>query len=155
MATVKSVLGYTAAALGIPIMVVGLLGFAGIDLGGPFLKATGLKTSANWTGGDVAQTIDHGNYRTEVHRPVFDALIGERKEGFIQVAWRPPDSLPARIDEQIDTDADGQADFRVVLETATRVATVTPSSPNVRELEGVYDLGETLAIRVKLKNPRR
>jgi hypothetical protein len=155
MATVKSVLGYAAAALGIPIMVVGLLSFAGFNLGGPFLKATGLKTSANWTGGEVAQTIDHGSFRTEVHRPVFDALIGERREGFIQVAWRPPDSLPARIDEQIDTNADGQADFRVVLETATREAIVTPSSPNVMELEGVYDLGETLAIRVKLKNPRR
>ena len=155
MATLKSVLGCTAAALGIPIMVVALAGFAGVDLGGPFIAATGLATSANWTGGEVAQTIDHGTYRTEVHRPVFDALIGERKEGFIQVAWRPPDALPARIDEEIDTDADGRADFRIELETATRQASLTPYSPNVVELEGVYRLSETLAVRVKLKNPRR
>ena len=155
MANVKSVLGYTAAALGIPIMVVALASFAGVDLGGPFIAATGLKTSANWTGGEVVQIIDHGAYRTEVHRPVFDALIGERREGFIQVAWRPADSVPERIDEQIDADADGQADFRIELETATRQASLTPSSPNVTNLEGVYHLGETLAIRVTLKNPRR
>jgi hypothetical protein len=155
MASLKSVSAYTAAALGIPIMVVALASFAGFDLGGPFLAATGLKTSANWTGGEVTQTIDHENYRTEVHRPVFDALIGKRREGFVQVAWRPADALPARIDEEIDAEADGQADFRVELDTGARKATVTPFSPDVMELQGVYDLGETLAIRVKLKNPRR
>jgi hypothetical protein len=153
MAKLKSVLGYTVAALSIPVMIAAVLAFTVLDLGGPFISATGLKTSANWTGGEVVQTHEHGTYRTEVHRPVFDALIGERKEGFVQVAWRPADALPARIDEEIDADADGRADFRIELETATRQASLTPYSPNVIELEGVYRLGETLAIRVTLKNP--
>src|SRR5512136_1900572 len=99
MAHAKSVLGYTAAVLGIPIMLAGLFAFIAPELVGmSFISATGLKTSANWTGGEVAQTIDHGTYQTEVHRPVFDALIGERRQGFVQVAWRPPEALPARID---------------------------------------------------------
>lgn len=156
MAHVKSVLGYAAAALSIPIVAAGLFVFIFPELtGGAFISATGLKTSANWTGGEVAQTIDHGAYRTEVHRPVFDALIGERREGFIQVAWRPADSLPASIDESIDVDADGQADFAIELETGTHRATLTPSSPDVMDLVGVYDFGERIAIRVKLRNPRR
>jgi hypothetical protein len=156
MAHVKSVLGYTAAALSIPIVVAGLFAFIAPELiGTSFLSATGLKTSANWTGGEIAQTIDHGMYQTEVHRPVFDALIGERREGFIQVAWRPPEALPTRIDEAIDANADGLADFRVDIDTAARKATVTPLSPDVLELEGVYNLGKTLAIRVRLRNPRR
>lgn len=154
MAKLRSVLGYVVAALSIPIMMAGVAGF-GLPLGEAFISATGLKHSANWSGGEVVQTLPHGTYQTEVHRPVFDALIGEHKEGFIQVAWRPADGLPARIDEEIDADADGQADFRVELDTSTQQATLTPYSPNVLELEGVYDLGETLAIRVALKNPRR
>jgi hypothetical protein len=154
MAKLKSILGYTMAALSIPVMMAAVLSFAILGLGGPFVEATGLQTSANWTGGEVVQMLEHGTYRTEVHRPVFDALIGERREGFVQVAWRPADALPARIDEEIDADADGRADFRVELETATRQAALTPHSANVVGLEGVYRLGETLAIRVTLKNPR-
>ena len=155
MAKLKSVLGYALAALGIPVMIAAVLAWSVLGLGGPFVSALGLTTSANWIGGEVVQTINHGAYQTEVHRPVFDALIGEHKKGFVQVAWRPDDALPARIDEEIDADADGQADFRIELETATRQASLTPYLPNVLELEGVYDLGETLAIRVRLKNPRQ
>jgi len=154
MAKLRSVLGYIVAALSIPIMLAGVAGF-GLPLGEIFVSATGIEHSANWSGGEVVQTFEHGTYQTEVHRPVFDALIGERKEGFVQVAWRPADALPARIDEEIDADADGQADFRVELETATQQAALTPYSPNVMELEGVYDIGETMAIRVALKNPRQ
>jgi hypothetical protein len=158
MAKWRSFLGYTVAALSIPIMIVAALGTH--FPGGPefvygFVSATGLKHSANWTGGEVVQTLEHGAYRTEVHRPVFDALIGERKKGFIQVGWAPPDALPARIDEEIDADADGHADFRIELDTATQQASLTPYSPNVIELSGVYNLGDRLTIRVGLKNPRR
>jgi hypothetical protein len=155
MAKVKSLLGYSIAAMGIPLMIAAVLVVRVLGLNQLFLEASGLKTSANWTGGEVVQTIEHGTYQTEVHRPVFDALIGEHQEGFVQVAWRPADGLPARIDEEIDTDANGQADFRIELDTAMQQAALTPYSPSVLELEGVYDLGETLAIRVRLKNPRR
>jgi hypothetical protein len=56
MAKLKSVLGYTGAALSIVIMLVGVSGF-GMPLGELFVKATGLVTSANWSGGEVAQTV--------------------------------------------------------------------------------------------------
>jgi len=159
MAKLKSFLGYSVAVLSISIMIAAVLG-PRVPVVGPaiifgFMSATGLKHSANWTGGEVVQTLEHGTYRTEVHRPVFDALIGERKEGFVQVAWAPPDALPARIDEEIDADADGRAVFRIELVTATRQATLTPYTSQVIGLQGVYHLGESLAIRVALKNPRR
>ena len=158
MATMKSVLGYTVAALSILIMVVGDVAYILWDelgISKPLIADSGLVRSPWYSGGEVAQTVDHGAYRTQVHRPVFDAFIGERREGFVQVAWAPPDALPAHIDEEIDADADGRVDFRIELDTATRQAYLTPHSPNVIELEGVYDLGETLAVRVALKNPRR
>jgi len=101
------------------------------------------------------QTIDHGTYQTQVHRMVFDALIGERKEGFIQVGWTPPDSLPAHIDEEIDADGDGQADFRVEVDTANKESTLTPYASWVLELEGTYRLEDSLAVRVYLRNPSR
>lgn len=156
MAKLRSVLGYIVAALSILIMVASVFSFILLQepsLSGPLIAATGLTTSPWYSGGEVARTVDHGAYQTQIHRPVFDALIGERKEGFVQVGWTPPDTLPAHIDEEIDVDGDGQADFRIELETATRQAELTPYVPYVVELEGVYRLTESLAIRVTLKNP--
>ena len=158
MAKLKTVLGYIVAALSIPIMLAAALGprapvvAPAIVFG--FLSATRLEHSANWTGGEVVQTLEHGAYRTEIHRPVFDALIGERQKGFIQVGWAPLEALPAHIDQEIDADGDGQVDFRIELDTATHQATLTPYTSQVIDLQGVYKLGESLAIRVGLRNPR-
>jgi hypothetical protein len=155
MARVKAFFGYTAAVLAFPFLIVMLLGAFGGQLGEVFIEATGLETSANWTGGEVVEAIDHGTYQTQVHRMVFDALIGERKEGFVQVGWVPPDSLPPRIDEEIDADLDGEADFRIEVDTANKQSTLTPYAPWVLELEGTYRLEKELVVRVLLRNPSR
>jgi hypothetical protein len=154
MKKLKAFLGYTVAVLTFPFIIVMIMsGVSG--LGDVLIEATGLKTAANYTGGEVVRTIDHGAYETRVHRMVFDALIGERSEGFIQVAWGPLDALPAHIDEEIDADGDGQADFRVEVDTANKESTLTPYASWVLDLEGTYRLNDTLAVRVRLNNPRR
>ena len=168
MAKLKSVLGYSAAALTIPIMIAAVLIWTILpQVGIGLVSATGLKNSPNWSGGEVVRTISHGAYETQVHRMVFDALIGERSEGFVQVTWLPPDALLARIDEEIDADGDGQADFRLEVDTANKVSTLTPYAPWVLDLEGTYSLRvvesegtnfwltDMLAVRVHLKNPSR
>jgi len=71
------------------------------------------------------------------------------------VAWAPLDALPARIDEEIDADGDGQADFRVEVDTANKESTLTPYASWVLDLEGTYRLNDTLAVRVRLRNPSR
>lgn len=151
---VKAICGYILAALGVPLV---LFGFMAPDMGLDelFVSATGLTLSPWIDGGEVVQTIRHGRYQTHVHRLVFDALIGERKEGFVQVDWLPPYALPARIDEEIDADGDGQADFRVEVVTATKEVTLTPYAPWVLELEGIYGLEDSLVVRVTLSNPSR
>jgi hypothetical protein len=154
MRIVKAICGYFLAVLGVPLILLGLIGpDAGLDE--RFISATGLTLSPWIDGGEVVQTIDHGRYQTHVHRMVFDALIGERKEGFVQVDWLPPYTLPALIDEEIDIDGDGQADFRVEVVTAAKEATLTPYSPLILELEGTYRLEDSLAVRVTLENPSR
>lgn len=154
MTKFKTILGYSAAGLSLLITLVTMAAWM-FGWGQAFIDRTGLVLAPNYSGGEVVRTIDHGAYQTEIHRPVFDALIGEHKEGFIQVAWRKADMLPAQLDESIDFDSDGQADFHVVLDPATRQVTLTPLSPNVIGLKGVYKLSDTLAIRVMLRNPKK
>jgi hypothetical protein len=153
MKKLTSFLGYLAAAFAILIMI-GTVGGVAMGMGPWIVEAGSLKTSPNWTGGEVARTVDHGSYTTEIHRPVFDALIGEHKEGFVQVAWGEFEALPETIDEDIDYDGDGQADFGICLVTAAKQAELTAYSPNVLELVGVYRLNEKMAVRVRLMNKR-
>jgi hypothetical protein len=152
MKRVKAIYGYILAILGVPLVLFGLLGPSG-GLDELLISATGLTLSPWIDGGQVVRTIDHGAYQTQVHRMVFDALVGERKKGFVQVDWLPPDALPARIDEEIDANGDRQPDFRVDMVTATKEVTLTPYTPWVLELEGIYRLEDSLIVRVTLRNP--
>jgi hypothetical protein len=155
MKKVQAFLGYSAAGLMIPLIIAGfmLTGVPGFDE--MIVSATGLRLAPSIDGGEVVQTIDHGAYRTDVHRMVFDALIGERREGFIQLDWAPLGSLPAHIDEEIDADGDGRADFRIDVDTEAVESTLTPYAPWVLALEGTYTRQGSVAVRVRLENPAR
>ncbi|PKO22948.1 MAG: hypothetical protein CVU38_06725 [Chloroflexi bacterium HGW-Chloroflexi-1] len=152
MSKLKSFLGYLLAALGIPVILVTFMG-ASVWMK-TFVSITGVTISPWYTGGEVAYTVRHDGYRTEIYTPVFQALIGERDEGFVQVAWTPKGLVPARIDEEIDYNGDGVMDFRVQWDTKTDQATITPYSAYVLGLEGVYALEESHAVRVDLRNTR-
>jgi hypothetical protein len=153
MNKLKSFLGYTMAALSIPIILATFMGMA--FLAETLVSLTGVTVSPWFTGGEVVHTVNHGTYHTDVHRPIFDALIGERQEGFIQIDWAPSHALPAHIEEEIDVDKDGQADFCIEVDTENNQATLIPYASWVLELEDVYPLEDALAVRVTLRNPSR
>jgi hypothetical protein len=102
----------------------------------------------------VVRRIEHEAYATEIHRPVFDGLLCERNWGFVQVDWAPADRLPDRIDEEIDYDGDGQADFRIHF-TPGEKPVLTALGEHVLGLEGAYQVHDAWVVRVALSNPRR
>ena len=97
------------------------------------------------------KTVDHGSYKTALHRPVFDALIGQTKEGFIQINWEPAAGLPQIIREGFDYNQDGKDDFIVTLNTATGETMLTKNSPDVLDIGKSYRLKNGWAVRVLLK----
>lgn len=145
----KAFLAYALAGL---MIVVALGTFMGRGfLAAKFVAVTGIKVSPWYTGGEVLRVVDHGRYRTVIHRPVFDALIGEKSEGFVQIDWEPRDSLPATIAEDIAIRGDGDKDFRLILDTATGAAELIPCRPRVLALQGSYKLKERWSVRVVLR----
>jgi hypothetical protein len=117
------------------------------------VSTTGLKINPLYTGGEVARAYSQDGMRIEIYEPVFAALIGESKEGFVQVTFGP--KVAARqIDAEIDYDNDGNADFRVQWDTSSSEATITPYASRVLGLESTYELQETYAIRVHLLNSK-
>lgn len=150
MSKIKSFLGYMLAVLGVPIILLTFMGASTwMEL---LVSTTGLEISPLYTGGDVAYTFSQNEMKIAIHEPVFEALIGESSEGFVQVTFSPK-QVSRLVDVDVDYDDDGVADFHVWWDTMTADATITPYSSLVLGLEGAYELGESYAVRVRLLNP--
>jgi hypothetical protein len=149
MKRLKSLLGYIWAAAAI---VIALATFLGQNYFSRTLaSATGVTVNPRYSGGEIIKTVDHGNYTTAIHRPVFDALIGQTKEGFIQINWEQAAGLPPVIKEGFDYNSDGKEDFIITLNTSTGEATLAKNNPNVLGIEKSYHLRNGWAIRVLLQ----
>jgi hypothetical protein len=151
MNKLKSFFGYFLAALGVPALLVMFMGTAAwMEL---LVSTTGLKINPLYTGGEVARAYSQDGMRIEIHEPVFAALIGESKEGFVQVTFGP--KVAARqIDADIDYDNNGAADFRLQWDTASGEPIIHSYAPHVVGLEASYELQDTYAIRVHLLNQK-
>lgn len=149
MKRLRRIAGYAWAAA---CIVAVLTTFFGNDyFTAKLATATGITVSARFTGGEIIRTAEHGAYRTLVHRPVYDGLIGERSEGFIQIEWRPVTGFPPVIDEDVDFTGDGQADFAFRLDTAAGSGTLTPISPAVVALQTLVKVEQGWVARVALR----
>jgi len=154
MTRLKAILGTLWAVAALPLVVLLFLGFGRWP--GVLVAATGLEVSPRWTGGEVTASIPRDAFTMRVHRPVFDALIGERSTGFVQVDLVPWEgtALPAQVEETVTPAANPALAFRLHLDTSTRAATLEPVGAAVIGLRGVYQLDRGMAVRVDLRNPR-
>ncbi len=148
MNRLTKVTGYTLAALMVPLVLASLMG---MDFWGhKLVSITGISISPWYTGSEVVRKIDHGKYETRIHRPVFDGLLWQTRQGFVQVDWAPLQSIPSSIDEAVDCDGDGIMDFRVELDVPANTARVTPLNKRSATLEGIYQLKDAHSVRVTL-----
>jgi len=150
MKRLKKFLAYGWALMAMPILLASFMGMN--SLGKKLVSFTGLKVSPLYTGGEVAQTIKHEGYETLIHQPVFDGLVCERKDGFVQIGWKATgDKLPESIDELIDFDRDGKSDFRIKLNTITNQGQMEAQSSGVVALGRILVLKNERIVRVSLK----
>jgi hypothetical protein len=151
----KAALGTAWAVLAIPIILTTFIGMNG--LAPRLVASTGLTINPRYTGGKVVRIIDRGAFRTRIHQPVFAALIGQGRTGFVQVDFVRADSsgaLPATIDESVDFDGDGSTDFRVIAVTESGSANITGMNPRVLGRSEVIRLDDGLAVRAALGRAR-
>ncbi len=149
MKQVLKIAGYTWAGA---CLAVVLAMFIGNDFfGRTFASTTGITVSPRFSGGEIVRSVDHGAYKTVIHRPVFDGLLGERQEGFIQVEWQPVTAFPPVIEEGIDVTADGKEDFTLRLDTVAGTGVLTPRHLSVIALEMLVRVNQGWLARVQLR----
>jgi hypothetical protein len=155
MQKLKAGAGYAWAGLCLLIILATFIGLSSWEQ--ILAKSTGIHVSPVFSGGEVQKTIDHGSYRTLLRRPVFDGLIGERTNGFVQIDWVPDEKqpLPALIEESLDIDSDGAIEMEVRIEPASGRVQLGPKAPWVLNPEPLISAGPERILRVALRNPHR
>lgn len=150
MKRLRSFLGWTWAALALPIVLLTFMGNARFSQG--LADVTGITVSPRFNGGEVVTTQEHPGYRTLIHRPVFDGLFGERTTGFIQIDWEQgPGTVPAVIEESVNLKGPPRIAFTVKLDTSRSTAELTRRGPSSEGVESVYRLNKGWAVRIALK----
>jgi len=153
MKTILSIIGYSWAViclLLIPATFIGNGSFANM-----LAKQSFMKVNARYSGGDLDHYLTKKNYKLEINKPVFTALVGESAEGFVQVKWVVDKELPPAICDTIDFDKNGTPDFIVNIDTKSSKTEFKALDKNVLELNISSKVKNSWLVRVNLKNPRK
>lgn len=151
MKKIKIIAGITWAFAGLILI---LILFPGI---GVFSKSVSrlpfMKLNPNLTGGVVARQMISEGCTLDIRKPVFDGLIGERKNGFVQLDWRG--NIPESINDTIDYDNDGTSDFSVIINRKESKAELASYNPLVKKVGISTPTSYGWAVRVDLKRDNR
>ena len=113
----KSGIGYIWAIICLLLIPASFMG--NMYFSKQLAKLPFMKVNPVFTGGVISKTIEDNSLTVSVYKPVFEALIGESSNGFVQVRFSDKDKLPLIIDRKIDYNNDGKEDFRLIINTQT------------------------------------
>lgn len=147
MEKVKIIAGITWALAGLIIIIVlfpFLNSFSSSAARLPFMKI-----NPNYSGGEAAREVVSEGCTIVIRKPVFDWLIGERKNGFVQVDWRG--KIAEKINDSIDYDLNGITDFLVQVDRNSSKTQLVPFNPMVIKIEISTQTSYGWAVRVGIK----
>jgi hypothetical protein len=131
----------------IPITFIGSSGFAKNLAKLPFMKI-----HPAFSGGEVDRTYISDSLTIAINKPVFPALFGEGKRGFVQVRFSGKVPLPVWIEEAIDYNNDASSDFTVKINTETGETVLLPISTKVKSSFISTKMKDDWVVRVDLLN---
>jgi hypothetical protein len=147
MKKIKIVAGITWAFLGLILIVIffpGLNSFSSSAARLPFMKI-----NPNYTGGEIARQIISEGCTLDIRKPVFDGLIKERKNGFIQIDWHG--NLPEKLIDTIDYNLDGIPDFNIAVDRNQSKTDLEPINNKVKKVRISTPTSYGRAVRVDLR----
>ena len=149
MIKLKTLIGFLWAAL--VLLAIPTVFISSDKLAVKLVNASAMKISPICTGGEVFKTIKNKGYETIINKPVFACIAGETKKGFIQVAWRACEKLPAVLEENIDINGDNKPEFSITFDTASKKAAIKNDTGTAAYIIKVYTLKTGFAVRAGFK----
>jgi hypothetical protein len=146
MKKIKIIAGITWAIIGLILILIlfpGLNSFSSSAAKLPFMKI-----NPNLTGGTVDHQLVSLGCTLDVRKPVFDGLIRERKNGFVQLDWRG--NLPDKLTDTVDYNLDGLPDFYILVDRNKSMTDLELVSDKVKGLRISTPTSYGWAVRVDL-----
>jgi hypothetical protein len=146
MKKVKIIAGITWAIIGLILILIlfpGLNSFSSSAAKLPFMKI-----NPNLTGGTVDHQLISLGCTLDVRKPVFDGLIRERKNGFVQLDWRG--NLPDKLTDTVDFNLDGVPDFYIFIDRKESKTEIEQFSDKVKDIRISTPASYGWAVRVDL-----
>jgi len=147
MKKARIVMGIFWASAGLIMIVVLFPGLPGFSKGLATLPF--MKINPRYSGGTVAFREIMPSCTLVVHKPVFNGLWKERKNGFVQVDWRG--NIPEIISDTIDYDMDSSPDFVVRINTGESRSELVSLAGTVETINVSSRVSYGWALRVNLK----
>jgi len=147
MKKVKLIAGITWAFICLILMIIlfpGLNSFSSSAAKLPFMKI-----NPNYTGGEVIQQMISETCTLEIRKPVFDGLIREKNNGFVQIDWRG--KIPDKIADTIDYNLDGIPDFCILVDKLNSKTELNSLNSNVKNISISTSTSYGWAVRVELQ----
>jgi hypothetical protein len=148
MKKILTILGYIWA--GICLLTV-LIMFTGLDsFSKQLARLPFMKINPIYSGGEVIKKIETSDYTIELHEPVFESLIGESKEGFVQMEWIWKDTMPESVRDTIDYNNDNKNDFIIHIKTGSKEIVLEKIEEKVQDVDASAMTQDGWIVRIGL-----
>jgi hypothetical protein len=147
MKRVKIIAGIIWASLCLFLMLIFFPGYNSFSRSAS--KLPFMKINPNYTGGEIAQRFVMESCTLVIRKPVFDGLIGERQNGFVQIDWRG--NIPEEIVDTIDYDFDNINDFAIHIKSKSSKTEIKAFTDKVMDVGISTPTSYGWAVRVRLK----
>jgi hypothetical protein len=146
MKKVKIIAGISWAFLGLILIIILFPGLNSFSVS--VSKLPFMKLNSRYTGGDIARQMITANCTLDIHKPVFNGFLKERRTGFVQLDWHG--NLPVTIKDSVDFDGDGKIDFNILINRKDPKTAIEPFNNMVKKILISTPTSYGWAIRVGL-----
>jgi hypothetical protein len=147
MKKIKIIAGVSWAFAGLVLIIILFPGLNSLSSSASRLPF--MKINPNYSGGEVSSRFLSDGCTLVVRKPVFNWLIGEKKNGFVQVDWIG--DVAGIIEDSIDYDLDGISDFIVEVDRNRMKTQLMPLNPRVQKMEISTQTSYGWTVRVGIK----
>jgi hypothetical protein len=130
MKKIKITVGIVWAILCLILIIILFPGLNSFSSG--VAKLPFMKINPNFTGGEAAEQIVMESCTLVIRKPVFDGLLRERNNGFVQIDWRG--KIPEVIIDTIDYNMDKEPDFSIRIDRSKPSTILQPMNPKVKKM---------------------
>lgn len=143
----KSIIGYSWAVISFLFILILFPALGPLSSG--LSRMPFMKINAKYSGGEKAYSVAKKDDTLTVNKPVFEALIGSSKKGFVQVSWNGKFKVPHA--DTIALNQNQPADFIIKFSNDKDAPKITSLNPKIKAVRNFAKTEKGWIVRVDME----